>query len=168
MIEIIYACQPYIASYNDAVRIVAEERKYLATTQGFPLESTIPFVLSLIEKDLPQYYAIDQGRVVGWCDILPEEKELLRHIGVLGMGVLPGYRGQGLGKRLLTATLDKSRAIGLDKVELEVYADNIPAQKLYLSMGFLPEGTRVNAIKLDGKYIDLIRMGMMLESSNNN
>ena len=32
------------------------------------------------------------GEVVGWCDILPTLGEARRHVGVLGIGVIPGAR----------------------------------------------------------------------------
>jgi hypothetical protein len=35
------------------------------------------------------------GEVVGWCDILPTLGEARRHVGVLGIGVIPGASAGG-------------------------------------------------------------------------
>jgi hypothetical protein len=84
-------------SYCHAVDTVARERKYLGCTIGFSLESTIEMVKSIVDKNLSQYYAIENGEVIGWRDILLKSHEGLTHVGVLGMGILSKYRGKGLG-----------------------------------------------------------------------
>lgn len=80
----------------------------------------------------------------------------------MGMGVLPAYRGAGLGRRLLADTLDAARAIGIERVELEVFASNTAAIALYRRMGFAVEGTKRRARKLDGEYDDDVIMALFL------
>ena len=36
----------------------------------------------------------------------------MRHCGVLGMGLLPAWRGRGLGERLMRQALEAARAFG--------------------------------------------------------
>jgi len=69
----------------------------------------------------------------------------MRHVGRLGMGILPAYRGQGLGRRLLREVLSRMFARGLLRVELEVFASNLPAIKLYEREGFVTEGRKRRA-----------------------
>ena len=40
------------------------------------------------------------------------------------MGLLPEWRGRGVGRRLLEATLAKARRSGFKRIELDVHADN--------------------------------------------
>ena len=50
----------------------------------------------------------------------PEAKAIYAHNGVLGMGLLPPFRGRGIGKRLIAQALGAAKAFGLQRVELTV------------------------------------------------
>jgi ribosomal protein S18 acetylase RimI-like enzyme len=52
-------------------------------------------------------------------------------VGRLGMGVRSECRRQGIGRRLLDACLSLARNTAIEKVELEVFSDNIVAVRLY-------------------------------------
>lgn len=52
------------------------------------------------------------------------------------IAVLPAYRQQGIASRLLKATAEKARAIGIQQVGLLVDYGNPTAERLYLSAGF--------------------------------
>ena len=55
---------------------------------------------------------------------------------VQNVGILPAHRGRGLGTILLHRALVGFRAAGLDRVYLEVTAQNVGAVRLYLRLGF--------------------------------
>ena len=55
---------------------------------------------------------------------------------VMTMGVLPDFRGRGLGRALMDALLELARQRGSERVFLEVRASNIPAITLYEQSGF--------------------------------
>lgn len=153
----------YAVSYGAAVDAVARERKYLGSTEGFPPESTLAFVRNIEENNFAQYYALEGERVIGWCDIIPKSFEGMRHVGVLGMGVLATYRNMGIGKKLLVLAIKHARQHnGIEKVELEVFKTNVDAIRLYEKFGFRHEGTRVKGRKLDGVYDDIVLMGKEL------
>lgn len=86
---IVQANIEYVESYARLVDTVAKERKYLASTEGFPIESTRNFVEMIQKNNLAQFYAVKDGSVIGWCDNLPKSFEGLRHVGNLGIGLLP-------------------------------------------------------------------------------
>lgn len=100
--------------------------------------------------------------MIGWCDVIPKSEEGMRHVGVLGMGIVGEHRSGGIGTRLLKKTLEEAAAFGLEKVELEVFASNEAAVRLYIRSGFSTEGKRVRARKLDGSYDDILLMGLFL------
>jgi RimJ/RimL family protein N-acetyltransferase len=157
------ASEKYAAAFGAAVDAVARERKYLASTTGLPEDSTRTFVREIETNNWAQFYALQGERVVGWCDILPKRYEGFRHVGVLGMGVIASHRSIGIGKQLLSRTLDHAKNTnGLEKVELEVFRSNTIAIRMYEKMGFVSEGERVDARKLDGKYDNLVLMGKRL------
>lgn len=55
---------------------------------------------------------------------------------VMTIGVLPDWRGQGVGARLLADILTAADAAGAERVFLEVRASNESAQALYRRRGF--------------------------------
>lgn len=59
----------------------------------------------------------------------------------LGIALLPAFRGQGLGRRLMVAALEAARAYGYRQVSLTVHPLN-PAIALYESCGFEKRETR--------------------------
>jgi ribosomal protein S18 acetylase RimI-like enzyme len=77
------------------------------------------------------------------------------------MGLLPQFRGQGIGKRLMVQSLAAARAIGLQRVELMVRENNAIAIALYRKVGFEIEGVQRNAILLDGSYENMILMAVL-------
>jgi RimJ/RimL family protein N-acetyltransferase len=145
------------------VDAVARERRYLGNVCGFTAEQTRSFLISLADSGGVQIVALDEKAVVGWCDVSPRSFEGLRHVGRLGMGLLRGYRGQGLGRRLLREVLNRIFAKGLSRVELEVFASNIAAVRLYEQEHFVIEGRKRRARILDGVEDDVIVMGLLKE-----
>ena len=151
-----------IEEFQHVTNEVMRERRYLAFVDGFPIDEAATFVARNIRLGNPQLVAEDQGRVVGWCDIRRETIPVYAHVGHLGMGMLPAYRGRGIGERLIRASIDAARSAGFERIELSVYAANERAAALYRKVGFVMEGTRVRGKKLDGEYDDVHIMGLIL------
>lgn len=164
MNEIIqYTSLKYVESFNKAVDMVARERIYLATVEGFPLDGTIQFVTSIIEHNYAQYLLIFDNEVKGWCDIIPKTIPEFSHVGVLGMGILPEYRGKGFGQQLIERTLQHvNNNCKYEKVELNVFESNVKAINLYRKFGFFEEGKRIKSRKIDGIYDNEILMGKFI------
>jgi len=151
-----------IEQFQHVTNLVMRERQYLAFVEGFPLDEAATFVARNLRLGNPQCVAEHDGRIVGWCDIRRSELPVHAHVGTLGMGVLPEYRGQGVGGRLIRAAIDAARDAGFERVELHVYGRNTRAAALYRKMGFAHEGTLVRGKKLDGEYDDVHLMGLLL------
>jgi len=147
---------------RDALRAVAAERRFLATVEGFSLEETRAFLKYIVEGNLPQVTALSEGMVVGFCDILPNAALGFTHVARLGMGVRSEWRGQGIGRRLLNSCLALAKNAGIEKVELEVFSDNIAAVRLYESFGFSREGLKARGRKLNDQYQDLVLMALWI------
>ena len=160
--QIIYPSEKYFKSFHEALSTVAKERVYIEMIEAPPLEKVSSFQTDLISKNGPVYYAINDDRVVGWCDVFPEKNPRQNHRGGLGMGLLPEFRGQGLGSKLLSSVLDHAKKFGLEKVELNVYTSNTPAVALYKKFGFEQEGLIKKYRKLDGQYFDCLALGKFL------
>jgi RimJ/RimL family protein N-acetyltransferase len=160
--QILPIAEEHIAGFHAAVDSVARERRYLAMLEAPPIEESAKFVRRNVRKGFPQFVAFAGGRVVGWCDISPMVRETMTHGGVLGIGVIEGYRHGGIGTALMRAALARAKEIGLTRVELTVREDNLRAKALYEKVGFAVEGVKRRAALFDGKYYDLILMSLLL------
>jgi RimJ/RimL family protein N-acetyltransferase len=164
-VEIEQIREEHIDGFHAALDVVCRERAYLAFLEAPPIESTREFVRANIARGSPHLVALDEARVVGWCDVMPNSRPTKRHGGVLGMGLLPQWRGRGLGAQILRQALAASRAFELSRVELSVRDDNARAQALYRKLGFEVEGRNRKAFLVDGVYIDLIIMALLFDAA---
>jgi RimJ/RimL family protein N-acetyltransferase len=63
---------------------------------------------------------------------------------------------------MLGNCLSLARNAGIEKVELEVFSDNIAAVRLYDSFGFRQEELKVRGRKLEDRYQDVVLMALWL------
>lgn len=148
-------------SFRQALDVVAREHRYLIFLEAPPLESTRNFIAQVLAKGWSQFYAVRAGQVVGWCDIVRDDRPGMTHIGRLGIGILPEYRGQKIGAHLLAATIADAFQKGITRIELEVFAANERAFALYRKFGFVEEGRKRHARCLDGVPEDSICMALL-------
>ncbi len=80
-----------------------------------------------------------------------ESQKVLGYIGsqtvmpetdIMNVAVLPEYRKQGIGKKLIEELILLLKHQGVSKITLEVRASNEPAISLYEKIGFSPIGRR--------------------------
>ena len=97
-----------------------------------------------------------ETEVVGHFDIhTSPNRPRRRHVGQIGMAVRDDRQGQGVGTALLQAGVDLAdQWLNLRRLELEVYADNERAVRLYQKFGFVIEGTAVQFGYRAGQYVD--------------
>jgi ribosomal protein S18 acetylase RimI-like enzyme len=161
MIEIVPIAPVYIDSFHRALDLVVRERRYLALLEAPPIEEFRGFVQNIVSRGYPQFVALSDREVVGWSDVLPKTWPIYAHTGVLGVGLLPAYRGQGLGRRLIERALHAAREFGLSRVELTARENNRNAIALYKKLGFMTEGLQRNALKIDGRYENQVLMALL-------
>jgi ribosomal protein S18 acetylase RimI-like enzyme len=161
--EIVPITEDHIQGFWSAVDSVARERKYLAFLEGPPINTTEDFVLQNIKGNWPHLVAISEGKIIGWCDISALDRPVFAHIGSLGIGILAPYRGQGIGKALMRAALQKAKEKGLTRIKLTVREKNTSAIALYEKMGFEKEGIHKNGVYVDGKYENHVFMALLFD-----
>jgi ribosomal protein S18 acetylase RimI-like enzyme len=154
--------EAYLSSLCDAIYDVAREEKYLAMTAAVPISEVIEFQKKIISNKLPQFVAIENDKVIGWCDILPKKTIGFTHVASLGMGIISNFRNQGIGNQLLSKTISKVKEIGIEKVELDVFESNQNAIDFYLAFGFKKEGLKIKARKYKNEYDNVLLMGMVI------
>lgn len=87
-----------------------------------------------------------------------------RHVRVLAMSVLDGYRGRGIGNELMARGLEWARKEeGVEKVTLGVFSSNQRAFRLYENFGFEVEGVRKRHYYIAGRPEDEIDMALFVK-----
>lgn len=109
---------------------------------------------------------------VGYSCWVCEEAGTLLGYGVMSSGageahllnlcIRPSAQGRGLGRRMLRHLMGVARAHRADTLLLEVRPSNIPAWRLYHSMGFNEIGTRRNYYPATGGREDALVMACSL------
>lgn len=163
MIRIEPVKRSHVEGLWKAMDTVAREDHHLIITQAPPLRKIRKNVLESILKKVTHFVALDKGKVVGWCHIRLQGHPTLNHVGSLVMGLIPEYRGKGVGTCLVRKCLEHARHRKLEYVRLQVYASNKAARRLYRKMGFHEEGLLKKARKYKGVYQDIVCMVKKME-----
>jgi putative acetyltransferase len=101
------------------------------------------------------------GQVVGNSGLFYGEHNR-SHVGHLGMMVHTDHQGQGIGSALMEALIDLAENwLGLTRLQLEVYPDNVRAVGLYEKYGFETEGVYRAYAYREGRYVDTSVMGRL-------
>lgn len=147
-----YGSTDYLASYPEEIEYTeGSEAAYIRNAQNKPGELCLA--------------AFHDNILIGNVSLsCVRERIKLCHRAELAIAILPGFRGQGLGRRLMEAAIRKAKEHGYLQVELEVAGSNIPARKLYESLGFRKQGVHSRAFRLkDGTFLDLYDMVLALD-----
>ena len=96
--------------------------------------------------------------VVGVYILHPNFVGRCSHICNTSYAVKKGKRGLGIGKLIVTHSMEKARECGFKILQLNaVIASNIPALNLYKKLGLIPLGPIKDAFcNKDGEYEDII------------
>jgi len=106
--------------------------------------------------------AIEDGICVGNTITNIGPFKMNRHTADIGIGVIKGYRGKGIGTKLMKGTMKRLKENGVDKVTVSVFAPNKEARKFYEKLGFTQEGVKEGQWLFKGEYIDEIIMAKWL------
>jgi ribosomal protein S18 acetylase RimI-like enzyme len=160
--QIVPITADHIAEFHQVLDAVAREQRFLAFLEAPPLEQLRLFALNSIQEGYPQFVVIVDGQLAGWCDVIPNSRRAVQaHCGTLGMGLLPQFRGQGIGRRLMQRTIGAALEFGLTRIELTVRETNLNAIALYKKFGFETEGLQRRAVRIDGRYENLLSMAFI-------
>jgi len=167
------SCILRVPEVGDAEAVLAYARAHINENAG-SISAPEEFTITLEEerkwiashRDNPDDLLLvaDLDGVAGLINFKAAERRRLRHNGSFGVGVRNDLRGRGIGRALIERLLDWARANPrLEKVSLQVLADNANAIALYRKLGFIEEGRRPKQVRYeDGRHVDDILMYVMV------
>lgn len=104
-----------------------------------------------IEQEIVGYICAERG--------IPNR---VRHTAYIVVGIRSKYQDHGIGTELFRYLDEWAVKYGIKRLELTVMVCNNVAKKLYERNGFIVEGTRKNAMLVDGQFIDEYYMAKLL------
>ncbi|KAH6870112.1 acyl-CoA N-acyltransferase [Alternaria rosae] len=105
----------------------------------------------------------EYGTAVGeiHMDMLPAHKQHHRNTEI-GLDILPPYQGRGYGSEAIRWALDYAfRRAGLHRVKVRGFSWNEGALRLYEKLGFVFEGRERESVWHEGKWWDVVTLGML-------
>lgn len=128
----------------DADRCAELESQLFAGDDPWPARA---FLTELAAKHNHYIAARSEGRLVGYAGISRLGRVRPFEYEIHTIGVDPDFQGHGIGRRLLADLLEFASG---GTVFLEVRTDNVPAIKLYESVGFVNIGLRKRYYRASG------------------
>lgn len=144
--------------------VPGEERHYLKEDVTSP-ELIAGWTGNIDVNRVISIVAVNAGEIVADATLHRTRNAARRHVGELRIVVEPGFRGAGLGGRLMRELLDIGTDIGLRAVTIELVAGwEEPAIAAAESVGFnRAAGLTGRVTDLWGNYQDLIVLDLRLD-----
>jgi ribosomal protein S18 acetylase RimI-like enzyme len=139
-----------LAEHPEAYGISYEEQAAIGMAQ-------IRETIRLTSPEHCIFGAFQAGELVGLARFYRHPRTKSHHKAYLGsMYVKAELRGQGVGRRLITAAIEHAHSLrGVEELVLAVTIGNDAARNLYLSMGFTPYALEPAYIKVGERYYDI-------------
>jgi RimJ/RimL family protein N-acetyltransferase len=133
----------------------------------FTLEQEQGFIQAHIGKDNAAIFiaVAHDGEIIGSCSAAGGDGLAAQHHTVtLGISVHADWRGRGVGTALMQRMVMWARENPtVHRLQLDVFARNEGATRLYERCGFQHEGVRRGAYYKDGRFIDALMMAIIFE-----
>ena len=109
--------------------------------------------------------AFHDGNLIGMATFIRDTGIKERHKGrIFGVYVTPAKRGEGIGRALLVALVEKAKQdSSLEQILLAVATCQNAATQLYQHLGFQTYGMEPNALKVGSTYIDEHQMVLRIQ-----
>jgi phosphinothricin acetyltransferase len=99
------------------------------------------------------------GCVIGWSSLNSfNPRAAYDHVADISVYVERGWRGRGVGRRLLEALIGCGRELEYHKLVLAAFPFNAAGISLYGRVGFTEVGVYREQGRLDGKWVDVVVM----------
>jgi L-amino acid N-acyltransferase YncA len=107
----------------------------------------------------PVIVAETGGQVIGWASLnVFNPRPAYGHVADLSVYIERGWRGRGVGRRLLDRLVALDRELGYHKLVLAAFPFNAAGVALYGRCGFREVGVYREQGMLDGRWVDVVVM----------
>jgi len=148
--------------YNSTIpsRIVS------ADTEPVSVEQRLPWFREHDPARRPIRVAEEEGEVVGWLSLSDfyDGRPAYHETVEIGIYVREGYRGRGIGRRMLEETIRRAPVLGIKTLTAGAFAGNEPSIKLFERFGFERWAHFPRVAELDETEQDLVVLGFRLEA----
>ncbi len=129
-----------------------------------PIQEEIELISKMVaEKNSCLLLAFKDRTLAGTLDLQGCPHPQKQHSAGLRMSVGDRFRDQGIGFALLEAAIRFAQSNQLlTRIELEVFQNNEAAIHLYRKAQFRVEGTKREAVQINGKFIGVLSMALLL------
>jgi L-phenylalanine/L-methionine N-acetyltransferase len=111
------------------------------------------------EPGMHRLVAVIDGQVVGNLGLEQNQSPRRRDVATCGMVVHEAFHNRGVGTALMAAMIELAdNWLGIRRIELEVWTDNLSAIHLYEKFGFVIEGTGRQFARRAGEFVDAYYM----------
>lgn len=100
-----------------------------------------------------------ENRVAGWAAVTPVSSRCVyAGVGEVSIYIGSQFRGQGLGKILLSALIEETEANGIWTLQAGIFPENISSISLHEKLGFRQIGHREKIGQMNGTWRDTVLM----------
>lgn len=151
----------------DLHRILSQPETYADTLQlPHPSLQLWQERLAAQHDGMQRLVACIDGLVVGDLTLEVNGRARRRHVATFGICVDCNYRGRGVATRLMQEMINLcDNWLGVERIELTVFADNAGAVRLYQRFGFETEGLARHHAMRNGQLVDTLYMARLKSES---
>lgn len=130
----------------------------ILATSDEPAEKIKNKIMNITSNDF-WFVAEDNHKVIGVSILNRHSNSRKKHVASITIMVDSNYNSNGIGTLLMKELINLSdNVIKLKRLELQVFADNEKAIKLYKKFGFVKEGVQKYSAIKNGVYTDELIM----------
>jgi ribosomal protein S18 acetylase RimI-like enzyme len=128
---------------KECVDVIKESFLTVAKEFGFTIENAPRFtafatteqrlVWQLNDENRPMYAFVVDGHIIGYYSLMLQEN---KECELNNLCVLPQFRHQGIGEKLLLHSFDVAKSLGCSKMNIGIVEENRILKKWYESFGF--------------------------------
>lgn len=147
-----------------ALALFAERLPGIYSRENLTLEQEIEFLTPHVEQhNAVMFVAEEDGEIVGNVGFVGGKLAELAHAGEFGISMAAGYRGRGIGTRLIRALEEWAPARGITRIEVHAFSTNPGGLRLYERLGYEHEGLLRRAAMVDGEPVDIFVLSKLLD-----
>lgn len=140
---------------------VADIYRQGIATGNATFEQQVPAWENWDKGHLPQCRIVAEmvGVIAGWSALSAvSSREVYAGVAEVSVYVVPEFRGQKVGYRLLAALIEASEAAGIWTLQAGIFPENTESLRMHESLGFRTVGRREKIGKMKGQWRDTLLM----------